>query len=146
MKKVVAVDLSAIFERFIGEPVILEAEIPKVPGSRVFKAPLAKNPTIAEMEKLAAAEGLQIVVRTPETPGRTEFRDNRVNVTVMQNKNNGNRWEITSVTNDSGQTKTLVAKNVPSKQKAEVREPEQPVTGQKIHVMKKLRLKGNPKP
>lgn len=134
------IDLSVLFERFMGQPVVLEQDIVPIAGMKACQAPLNQNPALAEMEQLAADHGLRFKVWTPNTPAKTESHANRVNVSMKQNKANGDRWEITGVTNDSGFPKmTLFEKNfLPNRTKIiSNAEPEK----QDIRIMKPLRLK-----
>ena len=139
------IDLSVLFERFMGQPVVLEAAVTPVTGTRIYNAPFDKNPALAEMEQLAAEHGLRFKVWTPQTPGKKEFYANRVNIAMKQNKNNGDCWEITSATNDSGNTMmSLFPRDLLPKR--ESKSPEPPPEKRDIRVMKQLRLKGIPRP
>jgi len=140
----IEIDLSALFKRFVGQPVVLEQETVPITGTRIYTAPFEKNPVLAEMEQLAAEEGLRFKVWTPQTPGKKEFYANRVNITLKQNKDNDNRWEISGASNDSGSAKMLLfPKDLsPKREKTEPASPATPEAEQQsIRVMKPLRLK-----
>lgn len=148
MKKRIEIDLSVLFERFMGQPVELDPAVSPT-GTRIYNAPFEKNPALAEMEQLAAEHGLRFKVWTPQTPGKKEFYANRVNVTMRQNKDNGDRWEITGAANDSGVSHmTLFPRDLLPKREKKAADPA-PVPeppAQNIRIMKQLRLKGIPKP
>lgn len=134
------IDLSVIFERFMGQPVVLEQDIVPITGMKAYQAPLDQNPALAEMEQLATELGLRFKVWTPNTPARTEFHANRINVSMKQNKSNSDRWEISGVANDSGSPRmTLLEKDFLPNRKRTISnlEPER----RDIRIMKPLRLK-----
>lgn len=98
------IDLDALFGRFYGRKIELTETISQdMMGfqSRSLDADPAKNPMLADMQNVAANNGLRFRLWTPTTVGTKEFHTNRVNITLSQTKDKTG-WVVEKAANDSG--------------------------------------------
>jgi|GEM_PF-2900087 len=122
------VDLDALFGRFYGRKIELtETVVLNNFGEqkRALIADPAQNPVLAEMEGIAAENGLRFRLWTPTTLGTKEFFANRVNITLKQAEDKTG-WAIAKAANDSGQPKMSL---LPHEFQAKAKPPEQAPAG-----------------
>ena len=101
------IDLDALFGRFYGRKIELTENIAQdMMGfqSRSLDADPAKNPMLADMQNVAAENGLRFRLWTPTTVGTKQFYTNRVNITLKQTADKTG-WLVEKAANDSGARK-----------------------------------------
>lgn len=152
------IDLDALFGRFYGRRIELTENITTdMMGfqNRSLDADPARNPLLAEMEGVAAENGLRFRLWTPTTLGTKEFYTNRVNITLQQAPDKTG-WIVDRAANDSGQPKmSLLPHEFGAKVKPQEQSPVIPPAAeslptveaqQSIRIMHQLKLRlGRPK-
>lgn len=101
------IDLDALFGRFYGRKIELTENITTdMMGfqNRSLDADPAKNPMLADMQNVAAENGLRFRLWTPTTIGTKQFYTNRVNITLTQTADKTG-WVVEKAANDSGARK-----------------------------------------